>query len=137
MRKTLLSLLLLSLAGIASAQETYSVTINLPANVAKIDIGRVAYNTGVCSRFALPASCTQAQACAASFSATGQPSTGAGGVASVESSTKEEREARGRKGGLATRRRSKAAKALTRAKQAEAARAMWARRKAEKKSGDR
>ena len=63
--------------------------------------------------------------------------TRAGGVASVESSTKEEREARGRKGGLATRRRSKAEKALTRAKQSEAARAMWALRKAEKKSGDR
>ena len=77
MKRILSLLILLSSAGFASAQETYSITISLPANVAKLDVGRVQYNTGVCSRFSLAASCTQAQACAASFTATGQPASGA------------------------------------------------------------
>lgn len=77
MRKTILSiLLLLFVVGLASAQETYSVVLSSPANVAKLDVGRKLSNQAVCTRFALPASCTQAQACAASFLATGQPSTG-------------------------------------------------------------
>ena len=76
MKRLLLSLLLLTAVS-ASAQETYSVTINLAANVAKLDIGRQLANQKVCTAFSLSASCTQAQACAASFSATGQPATGA------------------------------------------------------------
>lgn len=60
----------------ASAQETYSIVISVPANVTKIDIGRQLANQAVCTRFSLAASCTQAQACTASFSATGQPATG-------------------------------------------------------------
>ena len=76
MRKTLLSLLLLSLAGIASAQETYSVTINLPANVAKLDIGRQLANQALVTRFGLTGSATQADICAASFAQTGQPASG-------------------------------------------------------------
>lgn len=77
MKRIILSLLLLSLAGLASAQETYSITISAPANVAKLDLGRVQYNARVCSSFSLASPCTQAQACAASFAATGQPATGA------------------------------------------------------------
>lgn len=74
--KNLLKLLCILLAVSASAQETYSVTISLPANVAKLDIGRQLANQAVCTRLSLPASCTQSQACAASFSATGQPASG-------------------------------------------------------------
>lgn len=75
--RTLILILLLAFSGLASAQETYSVTITLPANVTKLDIGRQLANQAVCSRFSLVSTCTQAQACAASFSATGQPATGA------------------------------------------------------------
>jgi len=75
--KRILSLLLLSLAGLASAQETYSVSILNPANVTKLAVRRQLANQAVCTRFSLAVSCTQAQACAASFSATGQPASGA------------------------------------------------------------
>ena len=77
MKKFLLSLSILLLPGIAPAQETYSVTISLASKVAQLDIGRQLANQAVCSRFSLLASCTQAQACAASFTATGQPASGA------------------------------------------------------------
>ena len=77
MKKLIPTLILVLVSGFASAQETYSVVINAPANVAKLDIGRQLYNQSVCTRFSLPVSCTQAQACTASFTATGQPATGA------------------------------------------------------------
>ncbi len=69
-------LLLLLLAASAQAQETYSVAILSQANVTKLDVGRQLANQAVCTRFSLTASCTQAQACAASFAATGEPATG-------------------------------------------------------------
>jgi len=75
MKKTLSILLLI--AASASAQETYSVAILNPANVSKLDVGRQLANQAVCTRFSLAVSCTQAQACAASLSATGQPASGA------------------------------------------------------------
>jgi len=62
---------LLSLAGLliiatsAVAQETYSVAIVAPANVAKIDLGRSQANSASCTRYALLATCTQAQVCVA------------------------------------------------------------------------
>lgn len=81
--KRILSLVLLSVAlesaapKEASAQgETYSFTISAAANVAKLDLGRTQYNARVCSSFSLAVPCTQAQACAASFAATGQPASG-------------------------------------------------------------
>ena len=73
MKRIQIIVLLLSLAGIASAQETCSIDIQSPANVAKLDVGRKLANQAVCTRFSLPSSCTQAQACTASFEATGQP----------------------------------------------------------------
>lgn len=76
MKRLILSLLLLTAVS-ASAQETYSIAILNPANVTKLDVGRQLANQAVCTRFSLAASCTQAQACAASFSATGQPVSGA------------------------------------------------------------
>lgn len=68
--------LLLSFAGIASAQETYSVTINLAANVAKLDVGRQLANQALVARFGLTGSATQADICAASLAQTGQPASG-------------------------------------------------------------
>lgn len=76
MRKLILSLLLLSFAGLASAQETYSFTINLAANVAKLDIGRQLANQALVARFGLTGSATQADICAASLAQTGQPASG-------------------------------------------------------------
>lgn len=75
--KKLLALALLLFPGFASAQENYNIVISAPANVAKLDIGRRLANQAVCTGLSLAASCTQAQACAASFSATGQPASGA------------------------------------------------------------
>ena len=76
MKRLLLSLLLLTAVS-ASAQETYSVTINLAANVAKLDIGRQLANQALLNRFNLPSNATQADVCAASFTQTGQPASGA------------------------------------------------------------
>lgn len=76
MKRIQIIVILLSLAGFASAQETYSIDILSPVNVAKLDVGRQLANQAVCTRFSLPSSCTQAQACTASFEATGQPATG-------------------------------------------------------------
>lgn len=73
MKRIQIIVLLLSLAGLASAQESYSIDILSPVNVAKLDVGRQLANQAVCTRFSLPSSCTQAQACTASFDATGQP----------------------------------------------------------------
>lgn len=75
MKKLILSFLLLTAVS-ASAQETYSIAILNPANVTKLDVGRQLANQAVCTRFSLAASCTQAQACAESFAATGEPATG-------------------------------------------------------------
>lgn len=74
--KNLLKLLCILLAVSASAQETYSVTISLPANVAKLDIGRQLANQALLTRFALPSNATQADVCAASLAQTGQPASG-------------------------------------------------------------
>ncbi len=73
----LLKLLCILLAVSASAQETYSVTISLPANVAKLDIGRQLANQALVTRFGLPSNATQADVCAASLAQTGQPASGA------------------------------------------------------------
>jgi len=75
MKKALISVLLL-FAVSASAQETYSITINLPANVAKLDIGRQLANRALLNRFGLASNATQADVCAASLAQTGQPTSG-------------------------------------------------------------
>lgn len=77
MKRTLqIILLILAFAGLASAQETYSVSITLPANVAKLDIGRQLANQALLTRFSLPSNATQADVCAASLAQTGQPASG-------------------------------------------------------------
>lgn len=55
---------LVLISGSASAQESYTVNASA-ANVVRVERERVRWNTFVCTRFALPASCTQAQACVA------------------------------------------------------------------------
>ena len=70
MKKLILAALLVAFASVASAQETYSITVggtttNRNSIVGQIELGRVQKNTDVCTRAELPASCTQAQACAA------------------------------------------------------------------------
>jgi hypothetical protein len=47
------------------AQETYSIAVTSPANVAKLDLGRVQQNTATCKSKSLPATCTQADICVA------------------------------------------------------------------------
>lgn len=65
MKKILiLALGLLALGTFSEAQETWSVTAPSP-DVALVDRARVDWNTSVCARFNLAASCTQAQACIA------------------------------------------------------------------------
>lgn len=54
--------LMLVIGSAASAQETYSIPVTA-GNVVRVDRQRVRWNTSVCVRFALVASCTQAQAC--------------------------------------------------------------------------
>ena len=56
--------------------ETYSVTINTAANVAKLDVGRQLANQALLTRFSLPSNATQADVCAASLAQTGQPASG-------------------------------------------------------------
>ena len=64
MSKILSILLVLSFAGIASAQETYSVT--LPASqVAQLDLGRQQTNAANCAKGNLGPTCTQQQLCTA------------------------------------------------------------------------
>ena len=70
MKKLILAALVLGLGSLASAQETYSITVggtttNRNSIVGQIELGRVQKNTDVCTRALLPASCTQAQACVA------------------------------------------------------------------------
>ena len=70
MKKAFLGLLLISLASISSAQETYSITVggtttNRNSVVGQIELGRVQKNSDVCTKALLPSSCTQAQACVA------------------------------------------------------------------------
>ena len=68
--------ILLAFAGLASAQETYSVSIATAQNVAKLDIGRQLANQALLTRFSLPSNATQADVCAASLAQTGQPASG-------------------------------------------------------------
>lgn len=55
---------LLVISGSVSAQESYTVNASA-TNVVRVERERVRWNTFVCTRFALAASCTQAQACVA------------------------------------------------------------------------
>ncbi len=64
MKRLLVALGFLVLAATASAQEAY--TVNATATqVTRLDRQRTRWNASVCARFALLASCTQAQACTA------------------------------------------------------------------------
>lgn len=87
MRKELITAaLLLGLAGISQAQETYSVTVggattNRNSIVGQIELGRVQHNGDVCVRGLLPVSCTQAQACVALGIAGGASCTAADALA--------------------------------------------------------
>jgi len=66
-----------ALAPEARAQgESYAVTINTAANVAKLDVGRQLANQALVARFGLTGSATQADICAASLAQTGQPASG-------------------------------------------------------------
>lgn len=66
-----------ALAPEARAQgESYAVTINTAANVAKLDTGRQLANQALVARFGLTGSATQADICAASLAQTGQPASG-------------------------------------------------------------
>lgn len=68
--KKLLSLLALSAALFipaqkASAQEVYSVSVNLAANVTVIDQDRVFFNKDTCNQRGLADNCTQGEVCVA------------------------------------------------------------------------
>lgn len=81
MKKFLLSIAFLSFAGLASAQETYSVTVggtttNRKSIVGQIELGRQQNNVDVCTKALLPSNCTQAQACVALGVAGGAACTG-------------------------------------------------------------
>jgi hypothetical protein len=70
MKRLILTLSVLLFAGLASAQETYSITVggtttNRNSIVGMLELGRTQWNTDVCTRAVLPSSCTQAQACTA------------------------------------------------------------------------
>jgi len=70
MNRILATLAFVLVAGLASAQETYSISVggttaNRNSIVGQLDLGRTQNNTDVCTRASLPASCTQAQACVA------------------------------------------------------------------------
>jgi hypothetical protein len=70
MKRLILTLSVLLFAGLASAQETYSVTVggtttNRNSIVGMLELGRLQSNADVCTRAVLPSSCTQAQACTA------------------------------------------------------------------------
>lgn len=70
MKRLILSLSILLFAGIASAQETYTINVggttgNRNSIVGMIELGRLQGNADTCLRAVLPASCTQAQACTA------------------------------------------------------------------------
>jgi hypothetical protein len=64
MKKVLLVLAFLAVAGVVSAQETYSIDL-VAGNVASLDLGRTQHNAKVCARMGLPAGCTQSEACVA------------------------------------------------------------------------
>lgn len=65
LRKALLAFIILFGSSLAaSAQETYSVAVPA-ADVNLVQRSRILWNASVCARFALAASCTQAQACTA------------------------------------------------------------------------
>lgn len=72
MKKVLVGIgLVLGLAVAAEAQvasESYTLAVN-SRNATLNDRARISWNTGVCSRFNLSASCTQSQACAGAVAA--------------------------------------------------------------------
>jgi len=68
MNRLILAVLVILSASLASAQETYTVTVggtttNRNSLVGMLELGRVQQNTDVCTRASLPSTCTQAQAC--------------------------------------------------------------------------
>ena len=72
MKKLILAALLVAFASVASAQETYSITVggtttNRNSIVGQVELGRTQHNTDVCRRSTPPLAdtCTQAQACVA------------------------------------------------------------------------
>jgi len=70
MKRLILAVLVILSASLASAQETYSVTVggtatNRNSLVGMLELGRVQQNTDTCARASLPSTCTQAQACVA------------------------------------------------------------------------
>jgi hypothetical protein len=56
--------ILLALSGTVAAQETYSISL-AALNVTYLNLGRVQYNSNICTARGLPVDCTQAQACLA------------------------------------------------------------------------
>jgi hypothetical protein len=90
MNKLILFLCIIGWAGLASAQETYSIALggtseNTKAakqtQVGMVNLGRLQWNEDVCKAGSLPATCTQAQACAALNVAGGASCTAAAALA--------------------------------------------------------
>lgn len=76
MRKSLLAVVLVLVACVASAQETYSISAN--ANqVSRLTKYETVQNAKTCLSFALSIGCTQAQACTAAGAAGGASCTAA------------------------------------------------------------
>lgn len=71
MKNLRLFALLLLLAPLAWAQETYSIAISNANNVTKLDLGRTQHNRDRCLTNGLPEGCTQAQVCVAASVAGG------------------------------------------------------------------
>jgi hypothetical protein len=68
MKRIVLAVLVLLTASLASAQETYSINVggttsNRNSIVGQLELGRLQNNGDVCTRAALPSTCTQAQVC--------------------------------------------------------------------------
>ena len=78
MKKLALSILILAIAGIASAQPVAPITVTLSVQsvIDAVDIGRENRNLKICDKLGVVGTCNQANVCAASFSQTGQPASG-------------------------------------------------------------
>jgi hypothetical protein len=90
MKKLILLLCIIGWAGLASAQETYSIALGGTAEntksakqtqVGMVNLGRLQWNEDVCKAGSLPATCTQAQACSALNVAGGASCTAAAAMA--------------------------------------------------------
>jgi hypothetical protein len=64
MKRLIFAVLVLLVAGVASAQETYSIDLTAP-QVASLNNGRLLMNRATCMAKGLAYDCTQAQACVA------------------------------------------------------------------------